>query len=225
MNTHYTDVDQMIFRRWEEISALRDAYDDLMDRMGESMAGVCGRVENWLGEQGYESYSEPKGPEITAWKAGWEKPRGQGLVVLYVGDFAPLGYGKVGCDHPYLWVNTEGLDRIRLKDPDRVRFARDLKAALGPAVTKWEHQDCDQAAEPLGRYRTDINEMQRVELAAHPARLVEFVQTCFTELFELTPIIDDTLKKYRDSRCRLHSCGYTKRLPRQWTTASSNGRF
>jgi hypothetical protein len=200
MNTRYTDVDRMIFQRWDEVVALLNAYADAMERMGESIAGVCERVEAWLQEQGYEAYSDPKGPEIMAWKATWEKPRGEGLVLLCVGDFAPKGYGKVGSAHPYLWVKTEGLGRIRLKEPDRARFARDVRAALGSAASKWEHEDCIETSEPFGRYRTDISEPQREELAAHPARLVEFVQSSFNELFQLTDVIHDTLMRYREGR-------------------------
>jgi hypothetical protein len=198
MNTNYTDVDRMIISRWDEVIALRDAYDELLDRMRDSLEGVCDRVKVWLEEREFECDIDVKTPQIDAWKASWEKPRGKPLVYFRVGDFAPLGYGKVEADHPWLWVVTKELERIKLKDPsDRAKFARDLKEVIGPAAASWDHEDADPASEPLGRYRKELTEQQRVELTTHPARLVEFIQSAFTELFELEPAIDATLSKYR----------------------------
>ena len=201
MNTNYTDVDRMIISRWDEVVALREAYDELLDRMEESLGGVCDRVKVWLEEQGYNCDIDLNAPSIDAYKSSWEKPRGQALVYFRVGDFAPHGYGKVDADHPWLWVVTDGLDRVKLKEPaDRARFARDLKGVLGATAGSWDHEDCDATCEPLGRYRRDLTEQQRVELATHPARLVEFIQSAFTELFELAPAIDQTLQKHKDAR-------------------------
>jgi hypothetical protein len=201
MNTNYTDVDRMIISRWDEVMALRGAFDELLDRMEESLEGFCDRVKIWLEEQGLNCEVDAKKPQIEAWKNDWEKPRGQPLVYFRVRDFAPHGYGKVEADHPWLWVVTENLERIKLKDPaDRARFTRDLQLALGPIAASWDHEDCDAANEPLGRYRKELTEMQRVELATHPARLVEFIQSAFTELFEIVPAIEETLKKYRHAR-------------------------
>jgi hypothetical protein len=201
MNTNYTDVDRMIISRWDEVNALREAYDELMDKMEESLSAVCDRVTLWLNEQGFESEANAKKPDIDAWKESWEKPRGKPVLCLRVSDFAPHGYGKVDADHPWLWVMTANLERIKLKDPsDRARFSRDLKSAMGTGAAGWEHEDCDLANEPLGRYRATLTERERLELATHPARLVEFIQSAFTELFELVPPIDETLKKYRDAR-------------------------
>ena len=33
MASRYTDVDLMILKRWDEVKALREAFDDLVDRM------------------------------------------------------------------------------------------------------------------------------------------------------------------------------------------------
>jgi hypothetical protein len=190
----------MILSRWSEVAALREAYDDLLDRMEATIESVFERVGPWFEQQGYEWKYDTKFPAIWAWKSNWEKPRGEPLVTLEVTELAPLGYGKVERPHPQLWVGIEGLERIKLREADRVRFARDLKAALGPLAATWDHVDCDETVDPLARYRTDLAEPQRVELVSQPARLVEFLEASFTELFELVPAIEQTLTKYRESK-------------------------
>lgn len=200
MNTRYTDVDRLILGRWEEVAAMRLAYDELLDRMGDTIDAACERVGGWLGDQGYQWNHDAKYPVMRAWKAVWEKPRGDALVTLEVRDFAPMGYGRVEADHPYLWAYTDCLERLRMKDADRVRFAKDLKTALGPLATKWDHAEAVEHSEPLGRYCAELSEQQRIELVTHPARLVEFLQAGFTELMELAPAIDSTLVKYREPR-------------------------
>lgn len=198
MNTRYTDVDRLILGRWEEVAAMRLAYDELLDRMSETIDGACARVGSWLEDQGYQWNHDAKYPVIRAWKAAWEKPRDEGLITLEIADFAPMGYGKVETDHPFLWVFTDGLERLKMKDADRIRFARDLKLALGPLASKWDDAEAVEDSEPLGRYCSELSEQQRIELVTHPARLVEFLQTGYIEMLELAPAIDDTLKKYRD---------------------------
>ena len=200
MNTHYTDVDRMILTRWEEVGALREAYDGLLGRMTSTIDSACARAGAWLQEQGYEWNHNAKYPGIWAWKSAWEKPRGEPLITLEITDFAPLGFGKVSRPTPYLWISTVGLERLKLKETDRIRFARELKATLGPAVAKWDHAAGDEASDPLGRYCTEVSDMQRIDLVSHPAGLVNFFEKGFQELVALVPAIDETLKKYRETR-------------------------
>lgn len=197
MNTPYTDVDRLMLDRWDEVSALVDAHDELLRKMSDVIRSVGNRVGLWLEEQGYTWDLVEKRSSLCAWKREWEKPRNESLVLLEFADFAPLGFGQVKEAHPWVWVRTEGLEQIKLREADRCRFARDLRTTLGPAAAKWEHADCEDDATPLGRYLTDVSDQQRVEMLAHPGRLVEFLETGFKELFELEPAISETLKKYR----------------------------
>jgi hypothetical protein len=190
----------MIFSRWNEVAALQDAYDSLLDRMEKTIDSASDRVGSWLTEQGYEWESDVRQPYINAWKKEWEKPKGQPLVHLQVADFAPIGYGKADTPHPFIWVFIDGLERIRMKEDDCRRFSKDLKAALGEMAVKWDHQEADDESQPLGRYCTEISEQDRLDLVTQPAKLVAFVQSGFGELFELVPALDDTLKKYREPR-------------------------
>lgn len=200
MNTTYTDVDRLMLDRWNDVIALFEARDELLSKITNTIDTVCQRVGPWLEENGYEWEGDEKHPSIWAWKKDWEKPRGEPLITLEISDFAPIGFGRVENDNPWMWVRTDNLERIRLKAPDRVRFARDLKAALGTAASKWEHEDCEEDSEPLGRYCTDVSDQQRLELVKQPARMVEFLQAGFKEMFELVPALDETLRKYREPR-------------------------
>lgn len=200
MNTPYNDVDRMILSRWDEVAALRDAYDELVGRMTETIDSACRRTGSWLEEQGYDWDFDAKHPCIWAWKPGWEKPKGEPLITLEITDFAPLGFGKVDSPNPYFWLSIEQLERLKMKEPERARFARELKAAIGSSVSKWDHADGSESSDPLGRYCTDVSDRQRVEMVGHPATLVAFFESGFRELFELVPAIDDTLKKYREPK-------------------------
>lgn len=200
MNTHYTDVDRMILTRWNEVAALQNAYEELLDKMEKTIDSASDRVGTWLTEQGYAWSVDLKQPSIMAWKKAWEKPKGDGLVQLQVAEYAPIGYGKVNTPHPFLWVFVDGLERIKLKEEERRRFSKDLKTALGERLTKWDHQEADDESEPLGRYCVEVTPQGRLDLVTHPAKLVTFMQDGFSELFELAPAVDETLAKYRDGR-------------------------
>jgi hypothetical protein len=199
MNAHYTDVDRMILSRWNEVAALQDAYDSLLDRMEKTISSANDRVGAWLTEQGYQWEADARQPYINAWKKDWEKPKGQPLVHFQVADFTPIGYGKATTPHPFLWLFIDGLDRIRFKEDDCRKFSKELRAAVGPQLlAKWDHQETDDVSEPLGRYCTDITESGRLDLVSHPSKLVEFVESGFLELFELTDAVNDILRKHRE---------------------------
>lgn len=200
MNTHYTDVDRMILNRWNEVAALQDAYEGLLDRMEKTITSATDRVGLWLTEQGYQWEADARQPYINAWKKEWEKPRGQALVHFQVADFAPIGYGKANTPHPFLWLFIDGLDRIRLKEEECRRFSKDLKSLLGATAAKWDHQEADDATEPLGRYCVEVTPKDRLDFVAQPAKLVAFIQAGFSELFELTAHVDKTLANYREKK-------------------------
>ena len=44
MANHYEDVDLMLLKRWDEVMALRRAFDDLMDRMREMIETTLGEA-------------------------------------------------------------------------------------------------------------------------------------------------------------------------------------
>jgi hypothetical protein len=199
MTGHYNDVDMMILRRWDEVMALREPYDDLLDHMRDTIEPVCEKVAEWLESERYEYSYDVKDPSISAWKPAWGR-KNDGFITLVISEFAPLGYGRVRAETPYLWLMTGELERLKMKEATRIQFARDLKSTLGSAASSWEHEDADEASEPLGRYCSDFSDTKRVDLMTHPSKLVDFLKEGFAALFELAPAIDATLAKYREAK-------------------------
>ena len=84
-----------------------------------------------------------------------------------------------------------------MKEPDRLKFGRALRDALGPVAAKWDEVAASDADQPLGRHRTDVSDAQRLALVSDPLQLQEFLRTSFGELFELSESIDRTLMSAR----------------------------
>lgn len=197
MSSHYTDVDRLILERWTEVQDLQNAFKELGGRIQVNIDAVLTRTARYLDEQGYRCEWDAKTPEISAWRPAWEAKRGLPAVRLTIGEFAPLGYGRIRDDHPYLWVYTHNLDAMRLKQAERVQFGRDLRSAIGPALAQWDDDEASDGESPLGRYLTDIADARRVELVANPQQLQDFVQVGFANLFELSNAIDAQLAAKR----------------------------
>jgi hypothetical protein len=119
------------------------------------------------------------------------------LVYFSFGDFAPIGYRRVDSDHPFVWFHTENLQMIRLKEADRVEFARQLRANLGDRAARWSHDETNDADSPLGRYLTDVTDPDRVRLVAEPDKLFEFATANIEEAFSIADVIDKTLEQAR----------------------------
>lgn len=196
MRAIYTDVDRFILDRWEEVIRLRDAFDDLQERIQEVFDVVGSRLGKWLDPEDYYLENNSKEASFCVWKKSWTRKK-IALVYYKIGDLAPRGYRKINSDHPYLWLITRNLDALKMKESERITFARELKQALGESAHHWEADDISDADEPLGRWLTDITDRQRVELVAEPNKLFEFVKTGIEELFTLSDAIDENLAKFR----------------------------
>lgn len=199
MSSHYTDVDRLILERWNDVLDLQDAFKELNDRMRTAIDGVLAKTDRWLAEQGYRCEYDAKSPYISAWRPSWEAKRDRPCIRLQVADFAPHGYARNLADHPSLLVFTDDLALLKMKEPDRVRFARTLRDALGAEASKWDHDEVSDADQPLGRYLTDIPDARRLELVAEPPQLLEFLRSSFSDLFELSAGIDAALLRARTS--------------------------
>lgn len=198
MATEYTDVDRLILGRWQDVMALSEAHNELQDRVEETIDDVGNRLERWLEGRGYEVNSESKSPLFYVGKADWYNKRKEDWLVYFeIGGFAPFGFRKVREDHPYSWVHTENLEFVRMKEAERVDFARTLRQELGETAKNWAHKNVDEADAPLGRYFTDISDRDRVELIADPDKLFDFATRACEDLFTLADPIDRVLAKFR----------------------------
>jgi hypothetical protein len=201
MPTTYTDVDRLIFQRWDDTLGLLEAYEELQDRIHEVITDVGQRLSEWGVPQGYIIDTDAKIPSFYAYRNTWlNRRRDDALVYFSLEHFAPLGYRRAKENHPAIWVYTENLQMLRMKEPDRVQFAKDLRTSLGDLAAQWKHEDSHESEYPLGTALTDISDSDRVRLVSDPEALVEFATSTFKKAFVLSDGIEKTLSaaKARD---------------------------
>jgi hypothetical protein len=87
--------------------------------------------------------------------------------------------------------------KIQVQRRSCVQFARQLRAALGEAVTRWDHPDTVEADEPLGRYCSTVTDADRVRWMSQPDELPVFLTTGIDELMTLAPAIDTVLVRFK----------------------------
>jgi hypothetical protein len=185
----------MMFNRWDEVKALLEAFDDLVDRMQEIVEASLQKVVVVATEKGLSSDFNLKRPSIGFWKREWENRKKEPGVYFELFDFAPGDYGKDVEDHPSMWVMTDQFSRLRMREGSE-DFGRVLRAALSPELlTKWSHEDANLSDSPLGRECQDMSEADRVHLVAQPDVLVKFIIERMDEFMELVPAIDQALQK------------------------------
>ncbi len=193
----YTDVDKMILTRWTEVVGLRAAFEELLERMEDTIDGALKKTERWADEKGLRTELDSREPHLDVWKPEWAKRREEPAVFLRVGDFAPHEFGKVEEDHPWLWVMTDDVSGFKFNEEGRVQFARQLRTELGEAVARWDHRDTVEADEPLGRYCTELTDADRVRWMSEPDELMAFLIRGIDELVTLAPAIDTVLARFK----------------------------
>jgi hypothetical protein len=195
MANRYTDVDLMIFKRWDEVKALREAFDDLVDRMQEVVEASLQKVAVVATEKGLSSDFNLKRPSIWFWKREWENRKKEPGIYFELFDFAPADYGKDVEEYPSMWFMTDQFSRLKMRESSE-DFGRAVRAALSPELlAKWSHEDADLSDSPLGRECRDVSEPDRVRFVSEPDQLVKFITERVDELMELVPAIDHTLQK------------------------------
>jgi hypothetical protein len=196
MANHYEDVDLMLLKRWEEVKALRVAFDDLMNRMREVIETTLGKLTHAVAERGMSCGFDAKWPSIWFWKKEWEIGRSKepGIYFQLV-DFAPAEYGKVEGDRPTMWLMSDDFSRLKFRESSE-EFGRLVPASLSPElVKKWSHEDAGLSDSPLGKECSEVSESERVRLVAEPDALSKFVIERLDEFMELVPAISQALQK------------------------------
>jgi len=196
MINHYGDVDLMLLKRWEEVKALRRAFDDLMDRMREMIETTLGKITHAVAERGMSCDFDAKVPSIWFWKKEWgTRSSKEPCIYFQLSDFAPAEYGKVAADRPTMWLKSDDFSRLKYRE-DSEEFGRLLLASLSPElVTKWSHEAVDLSDSPLGKECGEVSESDRVQLVSEPDALSKFVIAGLDEFMELVPAIDQALQK------------------------------
>jgi hypothetical protein len=196
MANRYTDVDLMIFKRWDEVKALREAFDDVLDRIGAVLEVSLQKAVTAAAEKGLLAEFDPKQPAIWFWKKEWEtRTSKEACIYLHLSDFAPIEYGKVEDDHPAAWFMTDDFSKLKMRESSE-DFGRTLTAALSPELlTKWSHEEADLSESPLGREYSEVSDADRVRMVAEPEALGKFIIERMDEFMELIPAIDQALQK------------------------------
>lgn len=193
----FNEVERLILDRWTEVAGLIEAHEALQDRLEEQIRSVAERVGRWARPQGFEVDSWPRGAEIKAWRPNWADRRKEPKVILTLGGFCPIGFRKIRDAYPYLWVYTDGLEDYKLKEPQRITFAHDLRAALGERAKEWEADDVDDLKGPLGRYLVEYDDAFRAKLLVDPDALFEFCTKHLPSLFSLADVIETQLERLK----------------------------
>jgi len=195
MANRYTDVDHLILQRWDEVKALREAFDGLIKRMQDVVDGVLQKAVVAASERGFSADFSTKRPSIWFWKREWENRKQEPGIYFELFDFIPVEYGKGVGERPSMWLKTDEFSRLRLRESGE-EFGRAVRAALAPELlTKWSQENVDLSDSPLGRECHEVSEAERVGLVADPDTLGAFVLQRLEEFAELTPAIDLALQK------------------------------
>lgn len=195
MASRYTDVDLMILKRWDEVKALREAFDDLLGRIEDVVEVSLQKVANVLTERGLSSEVDMKWPSIWFWKREWETRKKEPGVYFQVFDFVPADCGRDVDDYPSMWFMTDEFSKLKMRESSE-EFGRTVRTALSPELlTKWSHEDADLSDSPLGRECHEVSEFDRVRLVAELDALGKFIIDRVDEFMELIPAIDQALQK------------------------------
>lgn len=193
MAVRYTDVDVMLLNRWEEVSALREAFDELLGRMTSVVELALQRAIAHINEKGFHANADAKFPCLAFWKPEWVNRKEDGIYGEIVG-FAPGQFGKRSYPHPQTLLNVEDFGALRMVESP-AQFSGALNKALNDDLrSAWSHQG-DVAVTPLGREYLEVAERDRVLLMRDSMQLAAFLTARFDEFTELEPFIAEVLRR------------------------------
>ena len=177
------------------MKALREAFDNLIDRMQDIVEASLQKVAVVATERGLSSDYNLKRPSIWFWKREWENRKKEPGIYLELFDFAPADYGRDVEEYPSMWLMTDQFSRLKIREGSE-EFGRAVRSALSPELlTKWTDERADLSEYPLGRGCHDVGESDRVRLVSEPGELGKFIITRIDEFMELVPAVDQALQK------------------------------
>ena len=193
MPHRYTDVDRMILLRWTEVIGLREAFDDLLDRMKSVVGDTLAKVAIQARERGFSCDFSAKDPSIWFWKKEWETRGKEPGISILIRDFAPRGYGKVRDPHPWSYLDIREAGRLKIRD--RIGFSNAIRAGLDPALrSKWEVADAGLDDYPVGLISREVEEAERVRWMGEPGELLQFLVARLDEAQEIVGAVDKALE-------------------------------
>lgn len=191
MAVQYTDVDLMLLKRWEEVSALREAFDDLMGRMHAVVETALQQAMTHLSEKGLVGHIDSKAPSLSFWKPHWVNRKDDGIYGKIVG-FVPDECAREVFSHPTVYLITEDFSALRMAE--RVeQFETEVRKALTDEQRAAWSYDVESGVNPVGREYAEVSDMDRVGLASDADALAGFLRQRIDEFVELVPGIDAAL--------------------------------
>lgn len=194
MSQIYSEVDLLLLDRWQHVMSLLQTHREIQPKIEQVIELTEGRLKPWADAHGFEVSANPREAKFDFWKAAWADKRKDPKVRFEIGGFCPAGFRRLAEPHPYLWVYTQ-LDRYRIKEPERVTFARNVRAKLGDAAQQWAHHDAEDSWAPFGLYLTRYDDAARARLVTSPDTLYAFCTEHLPALLALVEPIDAELRQ------------------------------
>lgn len=189
MTDNVAHVDAVLFKRWTDAVALREAMTELEERLSERLEKAAESLQPWLEEQGYSLVEvEAKYARVNVARASWmNKKRQQPWVWFALDALFPYGFRRVQEEHPLVWVMTYNLE----KDDRRV-FQEHLTNRLKGKGGDWINEDCGRDY-PAGHYITTHGDRERLVLAQSPDALVTFARQALASILVLGDDVEAAL--------------------------------
>ena len=191
MTDNVGQVDAVLFKRWTDAVALRDAMAELEGRMSERLEKAAESLQPWLEEQGYSFVEvEAKYARVNVARANWmNKKKQQPCVWIALDALFPYGFRKVQEEHPLVWVRTYNLE----KDDRRV-LQEHLTNRLRGKGGDWINEDCSRDY-PAGHYIATHGDRERLALAQDPEALATFAREALASILILGDDVEAALQE------------------------------
>jgi len=191
MTENLAQVDAVLFRRWTDAVALREAMSELEERLSERLEKTAESLRPWLEEQGYSFVEvEAKYARVNVARASWTNKKKQQPWVWFVLDaLFPYGFRRVQEEHPLVWVTTYNLE----KDDRRV-FQEHLTNRLRGKGGDWINEDCGREY-PAGHYISTHGDRERLAMAQSPEALTTFARDALASILVLGDDVDAALRE------------------------------
>jgi hypothetical protein len=191
----YSDMDNFILEKWEDVNRLVDARYDVESRIEKVIVSAGERVRSWIEPLGYALAVQPRDAIFHIHRANWEIKRKEPAVTLALGGFCPPRYRKDQDPYPSLWVHTAWLEGSRIKEPERRTLAAEIRSQLGPVCSDWSEDICDDLKYPLVHYLREYDTKRRCALVASVDNLYNFTVREFPRLFAIADVVDQSVQK------------------------------
>lgn len=191
MTDNVAQVDAVLFKRWTDAVALREAMTELEGRLSERLEKAAESLQPWLEERGYTFVEvEGKYARINVARASWmNKKRQQPWVWFALDAVFPYGFRKVQEEYPLVWVYAFNLER-----DDRRVFQEHLTNRLKAKGGDWINEDCGRDY-PAGHYISTHGDPERLALAQAPETLVTFAREALEPILALADDVEAALRE------------------------------